>query len=123
MDELKIFCELMRSDASKIVILSIAVVLDMITGVIKAVISHDLKSSVFKQGLLKKCYDYVLVVIAVCLDFLLGVEYIGTATLFCLIAMEFYSCVENLREYVPVPDVISKALDILNNRGKEEECD
>lgn len=123
MDELKIICELMRSDASKIVILSIAVVLDMITGVIKAVISHDLKSSAFKQGLLKKCYDYVLVVIAVCLDFLLGVEYIATATLFCLIAMEFYSCVENLREYVPVPDVISKALDILNNRGKEEECD
>lgn len=123
MDELKIICELMRSDASKIVILSIAVVLDMITGVIKAVISHDLKSSTFKQGLLKKCYDYVLVVIAVCLDFLLGVEYISTATLFCLIAMEFYSCLENLREYVPVPDAISNALDILNNRGREEESD
>lgn len=111
---------IMQTEFDSVVILSIAIVCDMFTGVIKAVISHDLKSSVFKQGLLKKSYDYILVVIGCCLDYMLKVNYISQACLYCLIGMEFYSCVENLREYVPIPKSLSNALDVLQKKESEE---
>ena len=111
---------LMIADADAILVMSIAIVCDMVTGVIKAVISHDLKSSVFKQGLLKKAYDYILVIIGCCLDYLMKTNVISIACLYCLIGMEFYSCVENLREYVPIPKALSNALDILQKKESEE---
>lgn len=115
--------KLIQMNEGAIAVMSIAIALDIVTGCIKAVINHDLKSSRFKEGLLKKCYDYILVVIAFCLDFILKVNYVSMATLYCLIAMEFYSCIENLREYVPIPEALSKALDVLQKQSDTPKAD
>ena len=101
-----------------LLVMSIAVFLDIITGVIKAIINHDLKSCKFKEGLLKKILDYVLVVIALCLDYILNVDYISVACFYAMIAMEFYSCIENLRVYIPIPEVLEKALNVLDNKAE-----
>ena len=103
--------------------MSVAIALDIVTGIIKAILSHDLKSSRFKEGMLKKCYDYILVVIAFCLDYILKVSYVSNATLYCLIAMEFYSCIENLREYVPIPEALSNALNVLQKQSDTPKVD
>ena len=71
------FIKIIQADQEFLLVLSIAVFLDIITGVIKAIINHDLKSCKFKEGLLKKILDYVLVVIALCLDYILKVDYIS----------------------------------------------
>lgn len=102
--------------AGKVIVLSVAIVCDILTGVIKAIMAHDLKSSKFKTGLLKKAYDYILIVVGCCLDYLLKVNYISLGCVYSLIAMEFYSCIENLREYLPIPDSVSKALDVLSKK-------
>lgn len=98
-----------------IYVLTIVIALDIITGVIKAVIEHDLKSCKFKEGILKKFYDYILCLIGVCLDYVLKVDYACDMCIYAMIAMEMYSCIENLRNYIPVPDGIQKLLQTLDN--------
>lgn len=114
---------LIDTNTGGIAVMSIAILLDIITGIVKAIMEHDLKSSKFKQGLLKKSYDYILVIIAFCLDYLMKVDYVAQTSLFCLIAMEFYSCVENLREYIPIPNALEKVLNMLQDKGNQEGSD
>ena len=110
--------KIIQADKDFIMVLSIAVLLDIVTGVIKAIINHDLKSCKFKEGMLKKILDYVLVIIALCLDYILKVDYISVTCLYAMIAMEFYSCIENLRVYIPIPEVLEKALNVLDNKAE-----
>ena len=115
---MKDLLQIIKADQKFLLVLSIAVFLDILTGVIKAIINHDLKSCKFKEGLLKKILDYALVVIALCLDYILQVDYISVACFYAMIAMEFYSCIENLRVYIPIPEVIEKALNVLDNKAE-----
>lgn len=112
------FIKIIQEDQDFILVLSIGVLLDILTGVIKAIINHDLKSRKFKEGMLKKILDYVAVIIAICLDYILKVDYISVTCLYAMIAMEFYSCIENLRVYIPIPEVIEKALNVLDNKAE-----
>lgn len=106
-----------------IYIMTIVIMLDVITGVIKAVIEHDLKSCKFKEGILKKLYDYILCMIGVCLDYVLKVDYAGDICIYAMIAMEMYSCIENLREYVPIPEALSNALNVLQKQSDTPKVD
>lgn len=112
------FIKIIQADQDFILVLSIAILLDIVTGVIKAVINHDLKSCKFKEGMLKKILDYVAVIIAICLDYVLKVDYISVTCLYAMIAMEFYSCIENLRVYIPIPEVLEKGLNVLDNKAE-----
>lgn len=114
---------LINENAGVIAVMSVAIALDIVTGVIKAILAHDLKSCKFKEGLLKKCYDYILVIIAFCMDYCLKVDYISNGTIYAMIAMELYSCVENLRDYVPIPSGLEKALDLLQKKSDTPEKD
>lgn len=96
-------------------VLTIVIMLDVITGVIKAIIEHGLKSCKFKEGVLKKLYDYILCLIGVCLDYVLKIDYACDICIYAMIAMEMYSCIENLRNYIPVPAGIQKLLQTLDN--------
>lgn len=112
---------LLAGNCTGLTVLSVAVVCDIFTGIVKAVLEHDLKSSRFKDGLLKKTLDYILVVIGCSLDIMMKSNYIGTACLYCLIAMEFYSCIENIRKYIPIPSTIEKVLESLQKSGEEND--
>ena len=68
---------------------------------------------------LKKLLDIVLVLVAYSLDWLLSFNYIGISVLYFLIAMEFYSVLENVREYLPLPELLIKILDMLQKKGEE----
>lgn len=107
--------KMIQEERVLIYVLTIVIMLDVITGVIKAVIEHDLKSCKFKEGILKKLYDYILCLIGVCLDYVLKVDYASGMCIYAMIAMEMYSCVENLRNYIPVPDGIQKLLQTLDS--------
>ena len=107
--------KMIQEERVLIYILTIVIMLDVITGVIKAIIEHDLKSCKFKEGILQKLYDYILCLIGVCLDYVLKVDYAFDMCIYAMIAMEMYSCIENLRNYIPVPDGIQKLLQTLDN--------
>lgn len=109
--------ELMAINKNGLIVVSIAIILDMLTGVIKACLDHKLSSSEFRNGLLKKVLDYVLIIVAFCLDFLLKVNYVGDTVLYSLIIMEFYSVIENVELYIPLPNALKK---VMNNLKEKE---
>ncbi|MBE7024013.1 MAG: phage holin family protein, partial [Ruminococcaceae bacterium] len=80
----------------------------------------NLNSRAGWKGLCKKCVTLLFVLIAHRLDVSLGTEYIRTATIIGFIANEVISIVENAGLMgLPLPKVITKAIDILK---KEDFC-
>lgn len=108
--------EIIKTISTPLIIVSIAIILDMLSGVIKASIKKELKSSEFRVGLMKKVLDYILILVSICLDILLEVDYISKTVIYSLIAMEFYSVLENIKEYIPLPSVLEKVLNSLNDK-------
>ena len=108
MNELKV----MLTDVQKyLIVLIIFIVLDMLTGVISAVLEKKLKSSVFREGLLKKVLELVIVVLAFCLAWATGITELGYGTIYALMLMESYSILENVGQYIPVPNNLKAFLE------------
>lgn len=101
-------------------VMGIFIVLDVITGLIKAVIEKDLQSGVMRTGILKKLLEVILVVVASLLDALLSVNYIANCVSLFLIGMEGLSIIENIGNYIPLPEVLSNTLEALKDKGKGE---
>lgn len=116
---MNVIIDLCKVNRRALIIVSIAIVLDIVTGIIKACLEQDLMSSEFRKGLMKKVLDYVLIIVAFSLDVLLEVDYIGNAVTISLIGMEFYSVLENIKDYVPIPDILKKVMGQL----KEDETE
>lgn len=103
---------------------------DFVMGLILAGVFHNsnktengnLNSKVGWKGLCKKCITLLFVLIAHRLDVALGTTYIRTATIIGFMANELISVVENAGLMgLPMPEVITKAIDILKNRSEEDE--
>ena len=101
-----------------LVVLAIFVVLDYVTGVLVAVINKTLDSEIGFKGLAKKALIIIILIMAVCLDRLLGNEGWVFRTLVCYfyIANEGISLLENAGNLgLPVPQKIKDVLEQLNN--------
>ena len=69
------------------------------------------------KGLCRKCISLLFVLIAYRLDLVIGVDYIRTAVIIGFIANELISIVENAGIMgVPIPSMITKAIDLLRNK-------
>ena len=104
--------------------------IDFVMGLIVAGVFHksnksengNLNSRAGWKGLCKKCVTLLFVLVVHRLDVSLGTSYIRTATIIAFIANEILSIVENAGLMgIPLPNVITKAIDILKNRGDEDE--
>lgn len=73
------------------------------------------------KGLCKKCAILLCVLVSARLDMTLGADYIKTATVIAFLANELISIIENVGLMgVPLPTVMTNAIDILKNKGKKE---
>lgn len=111
------------------VTLIVFMAVDFIMGLLLAGVFHKsnksesghLNSRAGWKGLCKKGVTLLFVLIAHRLDVSLNTEYIRTATIIGFIANELISIVENAGLMgVPLPEVITKAIEILKNKGEEE---
>ena len=98
------------------------VVLDYITGWIKAILHKKLSSEIGFKGLLKKIVMFIVIAVAYAIQGLMG----GTVPLrevviMFYIANEALSLLENAAEFVPVPDKLKEILLQLRDRGVEGE--
>lgn len=118
-------------DAS-IITLLIFMGIDYLTGIIVAGVFHkskksktgSLESRAGWKGLVKKCVTILFVVIAVRLDSLIGTTYIRDAVCIAFIVNELISIVENAGLMgIPIPNVITKAIDILHSKTEGESND
>ena len=74
------------------------------------------------KGLCRKCMTLVFVLVAYRLDLIIGTNYIRDAVIIAFIANELISLVENAGLMgVPLPAVITKAIDILQKKSESVE--
>ena len=109
--------------------LMIFMCLDYITGVIVAGVfrksdkseNGGLASKAGLKGICKKFAMLLIVVAAYRIDIMLETEYIRDMTVIAFCANELISIVENAGTMgLPIPSVITKAIDILKNNDEEK---
>lgn len=95
--------------------LLVAIVLDYISGLIKAYVTKSLSSKIGCKGIIKKVGVLVVVMLAVLIDRVTGeTGAIRTLVIYYFVANEGLSIVENLAQAdVPIPKSIKKALKAL----------
>ena len=115
---------------SAIIALVSMMLIDYITGWILAVVfknSHKTEtggysSAIGLKGLCKKMMILLLVVVANLLDQQIGTSYIRDGVCIAFMANEVMSIVENAGLMgLPIPKVITDALDVLNTKNQQEE--
>lgn len=115
---------------SALVTLVIFMIVDYVSGLIVAGVFHKskksengaLESKAGWKGLCKKGMTLVFVLIAYRLDLALGLDFIRNTVIIGFIANELISIVENAGLMgLPLPAVLSKAIDILTQKANGEE--
>lgn len=104
--------------------------MDYVTGVIVAAVFHKsgksenggLESKAGWIGLIRKGVTLLIVAVAYRLDLLIGTSYIKDGVVIAFCANEVISLIENAGLMgVPIPAVITKAIEILKKSGDENE--
>lgn len=112
-----------------LVTLVIFMCIDYVSGLVVAGVFHNskktktgaLESKAGWKGLCRKCMSLLFVLIAYRLDLVIGSNYIRDAVIIGFIANEAISIVENAGLMgIPLPAVISKAIDILTSKSDEK---
>ena len=108
--------KLFASNQRYLIVFLVFVVLDIITGIIKALINKDLKSCIFREGILKKALEIILIVVGFACDWAFNVSIVGMGVLICQLVMEAYSILENISEYIPIPEKLKEFLEEVKER-------
>lgn len=112
---------------SGLITLVIFMAIDYVSGLIVAGIFHKskksktgtLESNAGWKGLAKKCMTLLFVLIAYRLDIMISTNYIRDAVIIGFIANELISVIENAGLMgIPLPEVVTKAVDILTAKSK-----
>ena len=110
------------------IVLCVFLLVDYISGIIVAVVFKNstktetgkLNSSVSFKGLCKKFFVIALVGVAHFLDIALGTNFIRGGVMVAFISNETISIIENAGLMgIPIPNVLRKAIDILQEREEE----
>lgn len=105
--------------SSLLEILLAFVIIDYITGFVAAGIEGKLASEVGLKGIAKKVFIFVMVAVAHLADQAAGTQIIRDAAIFFYLANELLSIIENSgRIGLPVPPIISHAVEILKEKGE-----
>lgn len=110
--------------------LLIFMALDLITGVIVAMVFHKspktesgtLESRTMFKGLCRKFVVLFFVLIGHQLDVAIGVEYIRNMVAYGFMANELLSMIENAGLMgIPIPSIITKSIEVLKGKSQENE--
>lgn len=109
-----------------IIALVAMVIIDYITGVIKAAVQGKLSSAVGFGGLLKKVAIFLLVAVGVMVDRVIPAtnEAVRSAVIFFYIANEGLSILENAGELgLPLPAALKKSLEKMQDKEEKSDID
>lgn len=100
--------------------LLVSIVLDYVSGIIKAYVTKQLSSQTGFKGIVKKVAVLMIVMLAVLVDRVTGeTGAIRTLVIYYFVANEGLSIIENLGQAgVPIPQSIKKALKALKKENK-----
>ena len=103
-------------------LLCLIVLLDYLTGILKAVATKSLNSYTGTKGIIKKIGYFILVAVAVVTDRITGgTGAIRTLVIYFFIANESLSILENWGKLgLPIPKKLTSILEQLKNKGKDD---
>lgn len=103
--------------------LLIAIVIDYITGLLKATKKNNLSSKIGLKGIKKKIGILCLVALSVVVDRITGDSgFVRTMIIYYLVANEGLSIIENLGEMdILVPEFLKSKLEQLKDKGSDQE--
>ena len=99
-----------------LMILLLVMFTDLITGVVKGAKNHELSSEKCFEGIAKKLFILIYVMLAHLLDMLLDTTYVRIAVCWLYIVNDIISIIENGAQFgVKVPKPILKALEVMQD--------
>lgn len=113
--------ELIKANTTGLMVVGVFIILDIITGFIRAILENNVSSKKMREGMLHKIMELIVIVVSYCLDILIGGATVSTATIMFLVGMEGISILENIGPYVPLPEVIKSVLELLKSKGDVDE--
>lgn len=106
---------------SMLMTLLVFIILDLITGFLKGLMNKCLDSRKMKRGIISKAFEMLIVVIAVRLDMLTGNIGIFRNMAVCFyIATECLSILENVGEFIDLPDFLKDFLEQLKETNNKQ---
>ncbi|TVX91773.1 phage holin family protein [Paenibacillus agilis] len=104
-------------------VLLMMIIIDYVTGIIAAGVTGTLRSRVGLVGISRKIFIFLIIAIAHQVDLVLGDQHmLRDASIFFYMANELLSIIENAgRMGVPIPSTIKKAIEILHEKGGDDD--
>lgn len=117
--------ELLLAQQTILMIVFVAVILDFITGITKAIYQKNIQSEKLRKTLPKIIGYCAVILIAVCLQIVFNIDFITKIICLFIIVIEFISVIENINNYVTIPQFLIKLLEDkkkeLDKGGKDNE--
>jgi toxin secretion/phage lysis holin len=101
-------------------ILLILIIVDYATGLIRSALRGELDSKVGARGIMKKLCMFIVVAVAVQLENFIGQpESLHNVVCYFYVVNEALSILENVGEYVPIPEELKRFINRLRNKDKD----
>lgn len=117
--------ELLFAQQTILMIVFVAVILDFITGITKAIYQKNIQSEKLRKTIPKIIGYCAVILIAVCLQIVFNIDFITKIICLFIIVIEFISVIENINNYVTIPQFLIKLLEDkkkeLDKGGKDNE--
>lgn len=117
--------ELLLAQQTILIIVVVAVILDFITGITKAIYQKNIQSEKLRKTIPKIIGYCAVILIAVCLQIVFNIDFITKIICLFIIVIEFISVIENINNYVTIPQFLIKLLEDkkkeLDKGGKDNE--
>lgn len=107
--------QLLIEQRTILIIVLIAVILDFITGITKAIIQKNIKSEKLRNTIPKIMGYFAIIIIGLCLQIVFNVDFLTKIICLFIIVIEFISVIENVNNYVTIPKFLTKLLDDKKN--------
>lgn len=117
--------ELLLAQQTILMIVFVAVILDFVTGITKAIYQKNIQSEKLRKTIPKIIGYCAVILIAVCLQIVFNIDFITKIVCLFIIVIEFISVIENINNYVTIPQFLIKLLEDkkkeLDKGGKDNE--
>jgi len=98
------------------------VILDYVTGVLKAIYTKTLSSAVGFKGLIRKIVIFIVIATAVIVQMIVGDAIpLREITIIFFLCNEGISLLENASEFVPIPEKLKDTLIQLREKGEKDD--
>jgi len=101
-------------------VLLVLIIIDYVTGLIKSAFNGELDSKVGFKGIIKKVCIFIVVAVAVQIESFLGQpESLHNVVIYFYVVNESISVLENVGDFIPIPDELKKFIKRLRGKDKE----